>query len=198
MKEVRKNKVENNLYNAVTLFCVLLVAIVINFVMSGFGANIQKEEDTGINKKSFKEGIPSEGTVGSMIHSFQFDNNEMQSKSSEIIAVYVCRVKPGMLRQNKEIWEYFVERISKNEPGWKGNSYYNSDESIVTYIEIFQDIEAFEFHEQEHLKDPMARKKWEATAEVISAELYGLISTKSSELLKGASISKKFSGNLKF
>ncbi len=125
-------------------------------------------------------------------------NTEEQSNSSEIVAVFICRVKPGMLQQNKEIWDYFVERISRNEPGWKGNCYYNSDESIVTYIEIFEDIEAFELHEEEHLKDPAARKKWEATAEVISAELYGPISTESSELLKQQSISKKYSGNLKF
>jgi len=125
-------------------------------------------------------------------------NTEKQSNSSEIVAVFICRVKPGMLQQNKEIWDYFVERISRNESGWKGNCYYNSDESIVTYIEIFEDIEAFELHEEEHLKDPAARKKWEATAELISAELYGLISTESSELLKQQSISKKYSGNLKF
>ena len=123
---------------------------------------------------------------------------EEQSDSSEIVAVFVCRVKPGMLQQNKEIWDYFVERISKNETGWKGNCYYNSDESIVTYIEIFEDIEAYEFHEEEHLKDPEARKKWEATAELISAELYDLISTESSELLKQQSISKKYSGSLRF
>lgn len=123
---------------------------------------------------------------------------EKQSNSSEIIAVYVCRVKPGMLEQNKEIWDYFVKRISKNEPGWKGNSYYNSDESIVTYIEIFKDIEAFEFHEEEHLKDPSARKKWEATAALISADFYGSISTESSELLNDKSVSKKFSGNFKY
>ncbi len=125
-------------------------------------------------------------------------NTEKQSNSSEIVAIFICRVKPGMLKQNKEIWDYFVERISRNESGWKGNCYYNSDESIVTYIEIFEDIEAFELHEEEHLKDPAARKKWEATAELISAELYGLISTESSELLKQQSISKKYSGNLKF
>jgi hypothetical protein len=125
-------------------------------------------------------------------------NTEKQSDSSEIIAVFVCRVKPGMLQHNKEIWDYFVERISRNETGWKGNCYYNSDESIVTYIEIFEDIEAYELHEEEHLKDPEARKKWEATAELISAELYGPISTESSELLKQQSISKKYSGNLKF
>jgi len=125
-------------------------------------------------------------------------NTEKQSNSSEIVAIFICRVKPGMLKQNKEIWDYFVERISRNELGWKGNCYYNSDESIVTYIEIFEDIEAFELHEEEHLKDPAARKKWEATAELISAELYGLISTESSELLKQQSISKKYSGNLKF
>ena len=125
-------------------------------------------------------------------------STDKQSNSSEIVAVFICRVKPGMLQQNKEIWDYFVERISKNEPGWKGNCYYNSDESIVTYIEIFEDIEAFELHEAEHLKDPAARKKWEATAELISAELYGPISTESSELLKEQSISKKYSGNLKF
>ncbi|MCP4313450.1 MAG: hypothetical protein GY790_19505, partial [Bacteroidetes bacterium] len=62
-------------------------------------------------------------------------NIEKQSNSSEIVAVFICRVKPGMLQQNREIWDYFVERISRNEPGWKGNCYYNSDESIVTYIE---------------------------------------------------------------
>ena len=125
-------------------------------------------------------------------------NIDKPSDSSEIIAVFVCRVKPGMLQQNKEIWDYFVDRISRNEPGWKGNCYYNSDESIVTYIEIFEDIEAYELHEEEHLKDPAARKKWEATAELISAEIYGAISTESSELLKQQSISKKYSGNLKF
>jgi len=125
-------------------------------------------------------------------------NTEKQSGSSEIVAVFICRVKPGMLQQNKEIWDYFVERISRNEPGWKGNCYYNSDESIVTYIEIFESIEAYELHEEEHLKDPAARKKWEATAEVLSAEIYGPISTKSSALLKEQSISKKYSGNLKF
>ena len=123
---------------------------------------------------------------------------EKPSDSSEIIAVFVCRVKPGMLQENKEIWDYFVERISRNEPGWKGNCYYNADESIVTYIEIFKDLEAFELHEEEHLKDPAARKKWEATAELISAELYGPISTESSELLKQQSISKKYSGSLTF
>ena len=125
-------------------------------------------------------------------------NSEKQSNSSEIVAVFICRVKPGMLQQNKEIWDYFVERISRNEPGWKGNCYYNSDESIVTYIEIFEDIEAYELHEVEHLKDPAARKKWEATAELISAEIYGPISTESSELLKQQSISKKYSGSLRF
>ena len=114
------------------------------------------------------------------------------------MAIFKCRVKPGMLEQNKEIWNYFVKRINKNEPGWKGNCYYNSDESIVTYIEIFKDLDAFEFQEKEHLKDPSARKKCEATAALISADFYGLISTESSELLNDKSISKKFSGNFKF
>jgi hypothetical protein len=199
MKEVRKNKAGNKFYIAMPLFLTLfLAAIAIIGVMSSFATDFNKEERTGIEEISLKEGIPFEETIDSKKYSFYFNSNEKGAKSSEIMAVFKCRVKPGMLEQNKEIWEYFVKRISKNEPGWKGNCYYNSDESIVTYIEIFKDLDAFEFHEEEHLKDPAARKKWEATAELISADFYGLISTESSELLNDQSVSKKFSGNFKF
>lgn len=198
MKEVHKNNFKKNFWKAVTLFCMLFAGITINILMSSFGANSLKEEKTIINEISLNERISFDEKDDAKEHNFQFENNDIQSKSSEIIAVYVCNVKPGMLKKNKEIWEYFVKRIGRNERGWKGNCYYNSDESIVTYIEIFKDIEAFEFHEEEHLKDPEARKKWEATAEVISAELYGPISNKSSELLNGMRINKKFSGNIEF
>lgn len=199
MKEVRKKKTGNKFYIVIPLFLILiLAAIAVNGVKAGYAADLQQEEVTRFKETSLKEGMPFEETNNSKKHSFHSDNNEMQSKPSEIIAIFKCRVKPGMLKQNKEIWEYFVKRISRNEPGWKGNCYYNSDESIVTYIEIFKDLNAFELHEKEHLKDPLARKKWEASAEVISAEFYGLISTESSELLSEKSISKKFSGNLKF
>jgi len=158
MSEVPKNRIVKSFYKVLPLYLVLFMVAI----------EANGETNTYVAEPS--------------------GNIEKQSNSSEIVAVFICRVKPGMLQQNKEIWDY----------GWKGNCYYNSDESIVTYIEIFEGIEAFELHEEEHLKDPAARKKWEATAEVISAELYGLISTESSKLLKQQSISKKYSGNLKF
>lgn len=197
MKEVRKNKAGNRFYKVIPL-SFMLIAVAIIGVMSSFAADSNEEEPTGIEEISLKEGIPFEETVDSKKYSFYSNSNENGANSSEIMAIFKCRVKPGMLEQNKEIWKYFVKRISKNEPGWKGNCYYNSDESIVTYIEIFKDLDAFEFHEEEHLKDPSARKKWEATAELISADFYGLISTESSELLNDQSVSKKFSGNFKF
>ena len=197
MKEVRKNKTGNKFHRIIPLLLILM-AIATYGVTSSDGTYIQQEEETGTKEISLKEEMPFEESGDSKQHSFQSDSNEKEAKSSEIMAIFKCRVKPGMLKQNKEIWDYFVKRISKNEPGWKGNCYYNSDESIVTYIEIFKDIDAFEFHEEEHLRDPEARKKWEATAELISADFYGSISTESSELLKNQSLSKKYSGNLKF
>ena len=168
MSRVPKNRIVKSFYKVLPLFLVLFMVVI----------EANGETNTDVAEPS--------------------GNIEKQSNSSEIVAIFICSVKPGMLQQNKEIWDYFVERINRNESGWKGNCYYNSDESIVTYIEIFENIEAFELHEEEHLKDPAARKKREATAELISAELYGLISTESSELLKQQSISKKYSGSLTF
>jgi|TARA_B110000908_G_scaffold172105_1_gene237689 hypothetical protein len=197
MKEVQKNKAGNRFYKIIPL-SFMLIAIAIIGVMSSFATDINEQVLTEIEETSLKEGIPFEETIDSKKYSFHSNSNEKGAKSSEIMAIFKCRVKPGMLEQNKEIWNYFVKRINKNEPGWKGNCYYNSDESIVTYIEIFKDLDAFEFQEKEHLKDPSARKKCEATAALISADFYGLISTESSELLNDKSISKKFSGNFKF
>jgi len=199
MKEVQKNRARNKFYKVISLFLVPFLALfIVNYTVPFNVSTMNPVEYTGIKKTSLKEAVSLEETMGLKKHSFSSDNNEMESKSSEIIAIFKCKVKPGMLKQNKEIWQYFVNRFRTNEPGWKGNSYYNSDESIVTYIEIFKDLKAFENHEKEHLKNLWARKKWEETAEVISAEFYGMISTESSELLTDKSVNKKFSGNFKF
>ena len=93
-----------------------------------------------------------------------------------IIFIVDATVKSGLASALQAQLEKTTRRIARNEPNYALYTYFNSDQTAVTFINMASDSDALAHHFAQAKLDPEGQKQLNSCIEVTSMKLYGQLS----------------------
>ena len=94
-----------------------------------------------------------------------------------IFFVVEATVKPGLASTLQDQLEKTTEKIAQNEPNYALYSYFNSDQTKVTFINVASDSDALAQHFAQAKNDPEGQQILNSCIEITTMKLYGHLSS---------------------
>ena len=102
-----------------------------------------------------------------------------------IIFMVEAKVKSGMANALQTQMEKTTENIAQNEPNYALYTYFNSDQTVVTFINIASDSDALAYHFAQAKLDPEGQKQLFSCIDVTSMKLFGQLTPEVEAMVAG-------------
>ncbi len=102
-----------------------------------------------------------------------------------IVFIVEAAVKPGLAGALQTQLEKTTGNIAANEPNYALYTYFNSDKTAVTFINIASDSNTLADHFAQAKLDPEGQKQLNSCIEITSMKLYGQLSPEVEAMVAG-------------